>query len=265
MGERINVGSEGFVELRDVMGNDAAICEAARVSYDQTKKVSDDRTLIRYLMRHRHTTPFEMAELKFHIRVPMDVWRQGARHRMTSTNEYSQRYREAINAVDIPEPDQWRLQSTTNKQGSEGVVDPLIGKGLSQSVGYHTEDARRIYEGLLEAGVAREQARRHLPLCTYTELIWKIDLHNLLHFLQLRMAPEAQHEIREFANAMHILVSPLFPFTFEAFMDYRLDAVTLTAVDIAAIRNNDWTGVQIDNKREREEYLAKLQRLGLPK
>jgi thymidylate synthase (FAD) len=265
MGERINVGSDGFVELRDVMGNDAAICEAARVSYDQTKKVSDDRTLIRYLMRHRHTTPFEMAEIKFHIRVPMDVWRQGARHRMASTNEYSQRYREAINAVDIPKDDQWRTQSTTNKQGSEGMLAAYFGKPLSTAVERHTMDARRIYEYLLKNDVAREQARRHLPLCTYTQLDWKIDLHNFLHFLQLRMAPEAQQEIREFANAMHDLVSPLFPMTFEAFMDYRLDAIQLTAVDIAAIRNNDWTGAQIMNKRERDEYLAKLKRLGLPR
>jgi thymidylate synthase (FAD) len=265
VGERVKVGTDGFVELRDVMGNDAAICEAARVSYDQAKKVSDNRTLIRYLMRHRHTTPFEMAELKFHVRVPIDVWRQGARHRMASTNEYSQRYREAINAVDIPQPDQWRKQSTSNKQGSEGAIDPSRGKSFSQSVGYHTEDARRIYESLLEAGVAREQARRHLPLCTYTELIWKIDLHNLLHFLQLRMAPDAQQEIREYANAIHDLVSPLFPFTLEAFVHYRLDAIQLTALDIAAIQGNDWTGSIFSNERERNEYLAKLQRLGLPK
>jgi thymidylate synthase (FAD) len=145
------------------------------------------------------------------------------------------------------------------------MLAAYFGKPLSHAVERYTEDARRIYEYLLKNDVAREQARRHLPLCTYTELIWKIDLHNLMHFLQLRMAPEAQQEIRDFANAMHILVSPLFPFTFEAFMDYRLDAVTLTAVDIAAIRNSDWTGVQIDNKREREEYLAKLKRLGLPR
>lgn len=265
MGDRINVGSEGFVELRDVMGNDAAICEAARVSYDQTKKVSDDRTLIRYLMRHRHTTPFEMAEVKFHIKVPMDVWRQGARHRMANTNEYSQRFREAINAVDIPRDDQWRIQSTTNKQGSEGVLPVGVGWSCTDAVAYSATVARRTYDQLLSNGVAREQARRHLPLCTYTELIWKIDLHNLLHFLQLRMAPEAQQEIREFANAMHDLVSPLFPMTFEAFMHYRLNAVTLTAIDIKAIQDGHWTGDRISNKREREEYLAKLKRLGLPK
>jgi thymidylate synthase (FAD) len=265
MGERINVGSEGFVELRDVMGNDAAICEAARVSYDQGRKVSDDRTLIRYLMRHRHTTPFEMAEVKFHIRVPIDVWRQGARHRMASTNEYSQRYREAINAVDIPNDDQWRKQSTSNKQGSEGIFSSAAGGSFSLSVQYHTENARRIYECMLETGVAREQARRHLPLCTYTELIWKIDLHNLLHFLHLRMAPEAQQEIREYANAIHQLVFPLFPKTFDAFAHYRLHAMPLTALDIAAIQSSDWAGSMFTNDRERNEYLAKLQRLELPK
>jgi len=265
MGERIKVGSEGFVELRDVMGNDAAICEAARVSYDQTKKVSDDRTLIRYLMRHRHTTPFEMAEVKFHIRVPIDVWRQGARHRMASTNEYSQRYREAIDAVDIPWADQWRLQSTTNKQGSEGVVPPDVGWNLSVAFTQAAVACREAYQMALQNGVAREQARRHLPLCTYTELIWKIDLHNLMHFLQLRMAPEAQQEIREYANAIHQLVFPLFPKTFDAFAHYRLHAMPLTALDIAAIQSSDWAGSMFTNDRERNEYLAKLQRLGLPK
>ena len=265
MGKRVKVGTDGFVELRDVMGNDAAMCEAARVSYDQAKKVSDDRTLIRYLMRHHHTTPFEMAELKFIVRVPMDVWRQWVRHRTASINEYSTRYREAINAVDVPRDDQWRIQSTTNRQGSEGVLAAYFGKPLSTAVQRYTEDARRIYEYLLKNDVAREQARRHLPLCTYTEAFWKIDLHNLLHFLRLRMASDAQQEIREYADTIHDIVAPLFPFTFEAFADYRLDAIQLTAVDIAAIKNNDWQGVQIPNKREREEYVAKLQRLGLPK
>jgi thymidylate synthase (FAD) len=245
------------------MGSDAAICEAARVSYDQAGKQGDDRKLIRYLMRHHHTTPFEMAEVKFHIKVPIDVWRQGARHRMASTNEYSQRYREAINAVDIPQPEQWRKQSTSNKQGSEGVVDASTGKAFSRSVGYHTEDARRIYEGLLEAGVAREQARRHLPLCTYTELIWKIDLHNLIHFLKLRMASNAQQEIRDYANAIHDLIEPLFPLTMQAFADYRLCSMQLTALDIMAIVERDWTGETIEDARERREYLAKLKALKL--
>ncbi len=265
MSHRIKVGPDGFVELRDVMGNDAAICEAARVSYDQAKKVSDDRTLIRYLMRHNHTTPFEMAELKFIVRVPMDTWRQWVRHRMASINEYSTRYREAIQSVAIPEENGWRKQSTTNNQGSEGALSSLDARECSLHFADASGACLRAYDRMLARGVAREQARSVLPLCTYTEAFWKIDLHNLLHFLRLRMAPDAQQEIREYANAIHDLVSPLFPFTFEAFADYRLDAIQLTGVDLAAIRNNDWQGVQIPNKREREEYLAKLHRLGLPK
>jgi thymidylate synthase (FAD) len=265
VGERVKVGTDGFVELRDVMGNDAAICEAARVSYDQAKKVSDDRTLIRYLMRHRHTTPFEMAELKFVVRVPMDTWRQWVRHRTASINEYSTRYREAIESVAIPQSDEWRLQSTTNKQGSEGQLPELNARRCSHQFASAIGECLRAYERMIGLGVAREQARSILPLCTYTEAYWKIDLHNLLHFLHLRMAPDAQQEIREYANAIHDLVAPLFPFTFEAFTDYRLDAIQLTGVDLAAIRNNDWQGVQILNKREREEYLVKLHRLGLPK
>jgi thymidylate synthase (FAD) len=262
VGERVKVGLDGFVELRDVMGNDAAICEAARVSYDQAKKVSDDRTLIRYLMRHHHTTPFEMAELKFVVRVPMDTWRQWVRHRMASINEYSTRYKEAISETAIPADGEWRFQSTTKKQGSEGKASTNLGWNLGVAFTRAALACREAYQSALHHKIAYEQARSILPLCTYTEAFWKIDLHNLLHFLRLRMAPDAQQEIREFANAIHDLVSPLFPETFDAFADYRLAAVTLTAVDIAAIRNNDWAGAQILNKREREEYLVKLQRLG---
>jgi thymidylate synthase (FAD) len=262
VGERVKVGPNGFVELLDVMGDDAAICAAARVSYDQTKKVSDDRTLIRYLMRHNHTTPFEMAELKFIVRVPMDIWRQWVRHRMASINEYSTRYKEAINEQSIPDYDEWRTQSKTNKQGSGETLPVNVGAECTDAFIDAADGCLAAYKSALSRGVAYEQARRILPLGTYTEAYWKIDLHNLLHFLRLRMAPDAQQEIREFANAIHDLVSPLFPFTFEAFADYRLDAIQLTAVDIAAIRNNDWQGVQILNKREREEYLVKLQRLG---
>jgi thymidylate synthase (FAD) len=265
VGDRIKVGPDGFVELDEYMGSDEGICRAARVSYDQTKKVSDDRTLIRYLMRHNHTTPFEMAELKFIVRVPMDIWRQWVRHRMASINEYSTRYRQAINEQSIPDYDEWRTQSKTNKQGSGEALPANIGAECTDAFIDAADGCLAAYKSALRRGVAYEQARRILPLGTYTEAFWKIDLHNLLHFLRLRMAPDAQQEIREYANAIHDLVAPLFLFTFEAFMDYRLDAIQLTGVDIAAIRNNDWLGAQILNKREREEYLAKLQRLGLPK
>jgi thymidylate synthase (FAD) len=261
--QRIKVGPDGFVELRDVMGNDAAICEAARVSYDQAKKVSDDRTLIRYLMRHNHTTPFEMAELKFIVRVPMDAWRQWVRHRMASINEYSTRYKEAISETAIPADGEWRFQSKTKKQGSEGKLPASDGILCRMDFTAAANACRQAYNKMLARGVAYEQARSALQLATYTEAYWKIDLHNLLHFLRLRMAPDAQQEIREFANAIHDLVAPLFPFTFEAFMDYRLDAIQLTGVEIAAIKNNDWQGVQILNKRERDEYLAKIKTLNL--
>jgi thymidylate synthase (FAD) len=260
---RVKVGSDGFVELRDVMGNDAAICEAARVSYDQAKKVSDDRTLIRYLMRHNHTTPFEMAEVKFHVRVPMDGWRQWVRHRTASINEYSTRYREAIESTATPEPNQWRKQSTTNKQGSGGLLPANVGEDCTLDFTEAVTGCSDAYKSLLRRGVAREQARSVLQLATYTEAYWKIDLHNLMHFLRLRMAPDAQQEIREYANAILDLVEPLFPLTFEAFFDYRLLAMQLSATDILAIQKQDWTGETFANARERKEYLTKVERLGL--
>ena len=257
----IKVGSDGFVRLMRVDGSEADILQAARVSYSKAK--SNDRTLLRYLLRHRHTTPFEMAGVVFWLRVPIDVWRQGVRHRTASQNEYSQRYREAINAVDTPQDGQWRLQSTTNKQGSEGMLAAYYGRPLSTAVERHTEDARRIYEWLLKNDVAREQARRHLPLCTYTELFWKIDLHNLMHFLKLRIDNHAQQEIREFANAMHDQISQVFPVIMEAFYQYSLQAITLTRLDIEAIKAGDWAGESIEDDRERNEYLEKIQALNL--
>jgi thymidylate synthase (FAD) len=257
----IKVGSDGFVRLMRVDGSEADILQAARVSYSKAK--SNDRTLLRYLLRHRHTTPFEMAGVVFWLRVPIDVWRQGVRHRTASQNEYSQRYREAINAVDTPQDGQWRLQSTTNKQGSEGMLAAYYGRPLSTAVERHTEDARRIYEWLLKNDVAREQARRHLPLCTYTELFWKIDLHNLMHFLKLRMDSHAQQEIREFANAMYEQIKPVFPTIMQAFEQYSINAITLTALDVIAIKVGDWAGQSIVDDRERDEYLAKIKTLNL--
>jgi thymidylate synthase (FAD) len=257
----IKVGSDGFVRLMGVYGSEADILQAARVSY--SKKKSSDRTLLRYLLRHRHTTPFEMADVVFWLRVPIDVWRQGVRHRTASQNEYSQRYGPAINSVDIPAEDEWRRQSTTNKQGSEGLMPASVGNGLTDAVSYSVGLARRAYEMLLKAGVSREQARRHLPLCTYTELYWKIDLHNLLHFLKLRMDSHAQQEIREFANAMYEQIRPVFPTIMEAFEQYSLQAITLTALDIEAIKAGDWAGQSIVDEREQSEYLEKIQALNL--
>lgn len=257
-GDRVKVGPDGFVQLRDFMGTDATICDAARVSYDQHGKQGDDRKLIRYLMRHRHTSPFEQAELQFVVRVPMDIWRQWVRHRTASINEYSTRYREAIQSVAIPEENGWRKQSATNKQGSDGQLSSLHAKECSLHFADASGACLRAYDRMLARGVAREQARSVLQLATYTEAFWKIDLHNLLHFIALRIDKHAQQEIREYAQAILDLIAPLFPLTIEAFFDYRVNAMTLSDLDIAAIARQDWTGETIEDARERREYLDKL-------
>jgi thymidylate synthase (FAD) len=167
--EKFSVLDDGFVCLVDAMGDDRAVVEAARVSYREgTRAVSDDRTLVRYLMRHRHTTPFEMAELKFLVRVPMDCWRQWIRHRTASINETSTRYSIAIDASQTTPADQWRLQATSNRQGSEGFLDATVGGQLSAEEAELQRRARETYRRRLDVGVAREQARKDLPLSTYT-------------------------------------------------------------------------------------------------
>ena len=280
--KKLPVLDDGFVCLVDVMGSDAAVVQAARVSYGEgTKKVSDDRTLIRYLMRHRHTTPFEMAELKFLVRVPMDIWRQWIRHRTASVNEYSTRYSVAIDAAHRTANNEWRLQSQTNRQGSQGKLAESLGAELSSEEKELQDRAREVYQRRLALGVAREQARKDLPLSTYTEAYWKIDLHNLLHFLELRLDTSAQFEIRQYARVIgEEIVARLFPITWQAFQDYRLNAMLLTRLDVEVIRrlvgqgrlpadlasfaaaqDPSWAG--LERCREREECLDKLRRLGL--
>jgi thymidylate synthase (FAD) len=278
---------DGFVCLVDCMGDDAAIVQAARVSYGAgTKQVSDDRTLIRYLMRHRHTTPFEMAELKFLVRVPMDCWRQWIRHRTASANEYSTRYSIAIDSAQTTPPDQWRSQSDVNRQGSGESLPPDVGERLSAAEGEFQQAAAALYNERLQVGVAREQARKDLPLCTYTEAYWKIDLHNLIHFLSLRMDEHAQWEIRQYATTIgEKIVQPLFPVVWEAFLDYRKGALLLTRLDIGVIERltahgaatgmappyaedvflaaQDPSWVDLKRCRERDECRSKLVQLGL--
>lgn len=301
------VGSDGFICLVDVMGDDLSVVQAARVSYgDGTKQVSDDRTLIRYLMRHRHTTPFEMSELKFLVRVPMDTWRQWIRQRTASVNEYSTRYSKAIDSMAITDPGEWRLQSADNKQGSaeylrewpegyeydDGFTStpfkdrwPEPGSYLSMREQQLLELAESVYKQRLEIGVAREQARKDLPLSTYTEAYWKIDLHNLLNFLSQRMDSHAQKEIRDYATTIgHNIVKPLFPLVWEAFEDYRLGAVTLSRLDVEMLNRlnsvpDDFVdedkffencreepfvshGWDKERCRERDECRTKLERLG---
>ena len=235
LGQRFDVLDDGFVRAVDYMGSDDAIVQAARVSYGAgTKKVSEDRTLIRYLLRHRHTTPFEMCELKLHVRVPMDTWRQWIRHRTANVNEYSTRYSVAIDAASRTAPHAWRLQDAGNRQGSEGSLDAVAGAALSARESAFLEEARAVYQERLDAGVAREQARKDLPLSTYTEAYWKIDLHNLLHFLALRADAHAQEEIRAYAATIgEKIVSAWVPHTWEAFADYRVGGLTLTRLEAA--------------------------------
>lgn len=285
--QKFPVLDDGFVCLVDCMGDDGAIVQAARVSYGEgTKKVSDDRTLIRYLLRHRHTTPFEMVELKFLVRVPMDCWRQWIRHRTANVNEYSTRYSVAIDSAQSTAPEQWRSQSTSNRQGSSGFLPEQIGRDLTDSERQFQTAARKLYEDRLEAGVAREQARKDLPLCTYTEAYWKIDLHNLLNFLSLRMDEHAQWEIRQFSSAIgEQIIKPLFPIVWESFVDYRQQAMFLTRLDVGvlqrlqahahqnrlvppydeaaflACQDSSWT--ELTRSRERDECRSKLVRMGL--
>jgi thymidylate synthase (FAD) len=284
LGRPFKVLDDGFVRVIDYMGNDSAVVQAARVSYGAgTKRVSDDRGLIRYLMRHLHTTPFEMCELKLHVRAPMDVWRQWIRHRSANVNEYSTRYSVAIDAAQQTAPWEWRSQSQENRQGSGEHLLPAIGEELTGREHELQDLARAVYERRLELGVAREQARKDLPLSTYTEAYWKIDLHNLLHFLNLRMDQHAQQEIRAYAETIgREIVSRWTPIVWEAFQDYRLNAVQLSSLErrvLSAIVSGDLgmasavateSGLlkrradgTLTTNRERTELEAKLALFGL--
>ena len=226
LGIPFKILDDGFVRVVDYLGSDQSIVQAARVSYGKgTKQVSQDKGLIRYLLRHRHTTPFEMCEIKLHIRIPMDAWRQWIRHRTANVNEYSTRYSLAIESTQSTNPDQWRMQSTDNKQGSSGFFETKIGNEMSLDEKFLHEKSREIYNKRIAKGVAREQARKDLPLSTYTEAYWKMDLHNLLHFLELRMETNAQLEIREYANTIgNEIVKRWVPVAWEAFEDYALNS-----------------------------------------
>ncbi len=244
LGETFPVLDDGFIRVVDYMGTDESVVQAARVSYGKgTKKRHEDRGLIRYLIRHHHTTPFEMCEIKLHVRVPMDTWRQWIRHRTANVNEYSTRYSVAVNAMYSTQPNEWRIQATTNRQGSDGFAQKELGEKLSRQEKDLHDQSRKIYDERLELGVAREQARKDLPLCTYTEAYWKIDLHNLMNFLRLRMESHAQYEIREYAKTIgEEIVSRWTPLTWEAFKDYMFNGVSFSNRDgqiISALASGD--------------------------
>ena len=282
LGVAFPVLDDGFVRVVDYMGHDGSVVQAARVSYGAgTKRVHEDRGLIRYLLRHAHTTPFEMCEITFHVRVPMDTWRQWIRHRTANVNEYSTRYSVAIDAAQRTAPGRWRRQSTDNRQGSAGFLPAESGEDLSSAEANLQDLSRRVYEARLAAGVAREQARKDLPLSTYTEAYWKVDLHNLLHFLQLRMDDHAQEEIRTYAATIgDEVVARWVPLVWEAFNDYRRRALRLSRVEVevlSALASSperarsvaeslglvklDASG-QLAPNRERRELEEKLTRLG---
>lgn len=240
---------QGYVQLLDVMGDDRAIEEGARTSYQAgTRSVSDTRALIRYLVANRHTTPVEMCELKVRVKLPIFVERQWIRHRMSTTNEMSARYSILPEEWYTPEPDQICYQSTDNKQGRSGPVPAEYAAEWIEDYDYRCQDAFDSYNAALnddgsgnladpeKPNLARETARMGLPLSTYTVKIWKIDAHNLMHFMHLRMDPHAQWEVREYANIIADIVKDWMPLLWEAFVDYRLEAVTFSRNEMVVLR-----------------------------
>jgi len=272
----IAVLDHGFVRVVDYMGDDGAIVQAARVSYGRgTRRVSEDTGLIRYLMRHHHSTPFEMCEIKLHVKLPIFVARQWIRHRTANVNEYSARYSILDREFYLPAPEHLAAQSETNRQGRGAVLD---GVEAAEVLDLLRSDAARCHDHYLamlnetesgaprdpaRAGLARELARMNLTLNTYTQWYWKIDLHNLFHFLTLRADAHAQYEIRAYAEAMLGITEAWVPAAHQAFRDYRLGAVTLSAPMLAVLRRmlagetvaQEASGL---SKREWEEMTAVL-------
>lgn len=232
---------KGFVRVIDYMGNDAAVTQSARVSYGKgTKMLNQDKGLINYLMRHRHTTPFEMCEIKFHIKLPIFIARQWIRHRTANVNEYSARYSILSKEFYIPEPEQLAVQSTMNKQGRGETLNPEESARVLELLRSDSEQCYDHYQEMLNedsnenildenrSGLARELARMNLTMNYYTEWYWKVDLHNLFHFLSLRADSHAQYEIQAYAETMLDLVKKWVPLSYEAFMKYRKNAMLLS-------------------------------------
>jgi thymidylate synthase (FAD) len=286
LGVKIPCLDRGFVYLVDYMGGDASIVQAARVSYGLgTKTVNEDRGLIRYLMRHAHTTPFEMVDMKFHIKMPIFVARQMIRHRTASVNEYSGRYSIMPDEFYVPAPEHVSLQSRTNRQGGGEQVDAERAAEVVSLIENEQRVVRDGYERMLEWDIRRELARVNLGVSQYTEWYWKNDLHNIFHFLKLRLDDHAQYEIRVYAEAMARIVKAVAPIAYEAFEDYVLDADRFSGLEretlkrllgerasgwpttdeVAAALPEVWrqrgANGELKRHRERDEFLAKLERL----
>ena len=278
--EAIPVLDHGFVRVIDYMGDDSAVVQAARVSYGRgTRRVSEDAGLIRYLMRHRHSTPFEMCEIKYHVKLPIFVARQWIRHRTANVNEYSARYSILDREFYIPAPEHLAAQSSVNRQGRGAVLQgdeaarvlDLLRSDAEQTYAHYVDMMNEGCDGAAadpaRQGLARELARMNLTLNTYTQWYWKIDLHNLLHFLSLRVEAHAQYEIRVYGEAMLRSVQAWVPLCFQAFCDYRLGAVTFSGPMLAVLRRMlaGETVTQSDSgmgKRDWAEFLAAIGRGG---
>jgi thymidylate synthase (FAD) len=227
----------GFIRVVDYMGSDSSIVQAARVSYGKgTKQINQDEALINYLMRHSHTTPFEMCEIKFHVKLPIFVARQWIRHRTANINEYSARYSILDNEFYIPQPESIAKQSSTNNQGCGEVFDIITAKEIADSLKNDSQLVYSHYKKFVEQGLAREIARTNLTVNCYTQLYWKIDLHNLLHFLKLRADGHAQYEIRVYAEKILELVQKWVPLTYKAFVEYYLESARISKKGIEVVR-----------------------------
>ena len=235
----VPVLDHGFVRLVDYMGDDAAVVQAARVSYGKgTRKVREDRGLIRYLLRNAHTSPFEMCELKLHVKLPIFVARQWIRHRTANVNEISARYSVLDREFYLPEPEHLAVQAKSNKQGRGDALTAAQSAEVLSLLRRDAEQAYDTYAGLMnDFDLARELARVNLGVGLYTQWYWKIDLHNLLHFLRLRLHPHAQYEIRVYGEVIGQMVADWVPLTWEAFQDYRMGGAFLSAAGLDVVRN----------------------------
>lgn len=265
------VHKEGFIRVVDIMGDDEAVVQMARTSYGKgTKTVNEDRGLIRYLMRHAHTSPFEGAVIKLHIKMPIFVARQWIRHRTASLNEYSARYSEVKDSFFIPQMGEVMGQSKTNKQGSQGALSNEDQQDFIDETELTAKEAYTEYQHQLEKGVSREMARINLPLSCYTEMYWQMNLHNLLHFCKLRSHPHAQKEIRAYSDIiLHEIIKEWVPHTYEAFIDYVMEAAHFSNKEMDLVRKM-FDQLSADDKlallhpsnfgsgRELEEFQRKL-------
>jgi len=257
----VKIHEHGFVKLLDTMGSDDSIENCARISYGEgTRKTSETRSLLRYLMRHKHTSPFEHGEVQFHLKLPIFVMRQLVRHRTANINEYSGRYSEMSSDYYVPAKEYLRKQSKENKQGGS---EPHSSPGLIHFEYNRQHDGAQItYENLIREDIAREIARCVLPVSNYTEVVWKSDLHNFLHMIKLRSDSHAQQEIQDYANAMYELVKPKFPIICEAWENYVRDAQTFSPEELKIIKDNlngSWQMNKYDlSNREAKEFMEKI-------